>query len=108
MATSQDFACYVPGPQVSGRYLLHLFRRMGDEWSRLAAGSTHQTIYMPIFKKLKMMLPPMARQLAAADMLDAADGAGDALDMHLGKLRELRAGLTDDLLTGRVRTVSHD
>ena len=44
MATSQDFANYICGSTLHNRYLMHLFRYMQPEWSRLMAGSTHNTI----------------------------------------------------------------
>ena len=52
MATSQDFANYVCGSRLNNRYLMHLFRFMSAEWKRVMAGSTHNTIYMPIFQSL--------------------------------------------------------
>ena len=50
MATSQDFANYICGEKLDPRYLVQLFRNMGYEWERQKQGSTHKTIYMPIFK----------------------------------------------------------
>jgi len=103
MATSQDFACYVCGPQVVNRYLLHLFRYMQNVWRSLAGGSTHQTVYMPVFENLQVLLPPVAEQARIADALDAADLALDSLRLVEVKQRALKQGLADDLLTGRVR-----
>ncbi len=102
MATSQDFACYVCGPHVVNRYLLHLFRNMQSVWRSLASGSTHQTVYMPIFESLQILLPPVAEQTRIADALDAADQALDSLRSVEAKQRNLKQGLMDDLLTGRV------
>ena len=55
MATSQDFANYVCGERVHNHYLVHLFRFMAPEWKRLMAGSTHNSIYMPVFQKLQVL-----------------------------------------------------
>jgi type I restriction enzyme S subunit len=103
MATSQDFACYICGPDVVNRYLLHLFRHMQSVWRSLASGSTHQTVYMPIFERLQVLLPPVAEQIRIADALDAADQALDSLRSVGAKQRNLKRGLMHDLLTGRVR-----
>lgn len=103
MATSQDFACYICGPEVLNRYLLHLFRQMQSVWRSLASGSTHQTVYMPIFERLQVLLPPVEEQIRIADALDAADQALDSLRSVGAKQRNLKGGLMDDLLTGRVR-----
>lgn len=103
MATSQDFACYVCGPQVVNRYLLHLFRYMHNVWRALASGSTHQTVYMPVFENLQILLPPIAEQAWIADVLDAADLALDSLRSVEAKQRTIKQALIGDLLTGRVR-----
>lgn len=73
MATSQDFANYVCGPTLNNRYLMHLFRSMKSEWKRLMAGSTHKTIYMPIFNDLQILLPPLEEQRSIADIMDGID-----------------------------------
>lgn len=62
MATSQDFANWVCGNDVLPEYLVYVFRSMNQEFSRLMQGSTHQTIYMPDIRSLKMPLPPLSEQ----------------------------------------------
>lgn len=69
MATSQDFACYICGPQVHNHFLVYLFRSMAAEWKKLMAGSTHNTVYIPVFRDLRVALPPMAEQYALAEVL---------------------------------------
>lgn len=103
MATSQDFACYVPGPFLSSRYLLQLFRYMQHVWSALSSGSTHQTVYMPTFERLQILLPPRDEQDRIADAVEPFDVATWRLDDQLGQLETLKSGLLQDLLTGRVR-----
>jgi type I restriction enzyme S subunit len=107
MATSQDFACYICGPQVINRYLLHLFRFMTNVWRLLASGSTHQTVYMPIFESLQILLPPVVEQIQIADALDAFDSALDSMTLTQRKYETIKQGMTTDLLTGRVRVGSH-
>lgn len=106
MATSQDFACFTPSREVHTPYLLHLFRFMQPEWRRLSAGSTHQTIYMPVFRGLQVLLPPIVEQRWIADCLDGADESTACETRAMNELRKLRTGLADDLLSGRVRTVA--
>src|SRR5690606_19531046 len=69
MATSQDFACYICGPKVHNYYLVYLFRYMQTEWRRYMAGSTHNTVYMPVFRSLRVPLPPRIEQEAIAEVL---------------------------------------
>lgn len=98
MATSQDFACFLPSEHVETRYLLHLFKCMAPEWRRLSAGSTHQTIYMPIFKRLQVLLPPSKEQRRIAEILDTIDEAIQASERVIEKRRELLRGLQQRLL----------
>lgn len=107
MATSQDFACFPPQPSILlPRYLLHLFRHMAPVWSRLAAGSTHQTIYMPIFRRLEVAVPPLPSQRVIVKALDDLQLRIDGEVRYRARLHEVRQGLADDLLSGRVRTAN--
>jgi type I restriction enzyme S subunit len=103
MATSQDFANYVCGPRLHNRYLMQVFRYMRGEWQRLMAGSTHQTIYMPVFRDLQILLPPIEEQEKIADIAELMDSRHSAESEQLGALRTLKSGLLSVLLTGEVR-----
>ena len=74
MATSQDFANYICGSSLHNHFLVYLFRSMRPTWQRLMAGSIHNTIYMPTFRALKIVFPPLAEQRAIAE----AEAVGDA------------------------------
>jgi type I restriction enzyme, S subunit len=103
MATSQDFANYVCGRRVHNHYLRHLFRFMGPEWNRLMAGSTHNSIYMPVFQHLKILLPPIGQQRAIAEALSDADTHIESLENLLAKKRKVWAGSMGELLSGKRR-----
>ncbi|MDK2759878.1 MAG: restriction endonuclease subunit S [Sphingopyxis sp.] len=103
MATSQDFANWVCGTKLSPRYLVQVFRHMSREWDRLQEGSTHQTIYMPVFKKLQILLPPMVEQEKIADAGEAFDLRIEAEQRKLDELTNVRAALAQELLSGRLR-----
>ena len=103
MATSQDFANWVCGPTLVPAYLVQVFRHMEREWDRLQEGSTHQTIYMPVFKKLQILLPSTTEQQEIADV-------GEAFDIRIAEERETgkvltqyRDALAHELLSGRLR-----
>lgn len=103
MATSQDFANWVCGPKICPRYLVQVFRHMRREWDRLQEGSTHQTIYMPVFKKLQILLPSTDEQTKIADAGDAFDMRIEAEQAKLAELANVRAALAQELLSGRLR-----
>jgi len=103
MATSQDFANYVCGPNLCNRYLTHLFRYMAPEWKRLMAGSTHNTVYMPVFQGLQVLLPPVYEQEAIAEALGDTDALIESLEQLLTKKRHLKQGAMQELLSGTKR-----
>jgi type I restriction enzyme S subunit len=103
MSTSQDFANYVCGPRVHSRYLMHLLRFMQTEWARLMAGSTHQTIYMPVFRDLQVLLPEIREQERIAEVADAAEARIQAERDSLVPMRAVKTSLASELLSGTKR-----
>ena len=103
MATSQDFACYVCGSEVHNHFLRHLFLFMQPEWIRLMAGSTHNTIYMPVFRELQILLPPEPEQKSIAEALGDVDQEIAALDRLIAKKRDIKQATMQKLLTGETR-----
>ncbi|MGI5326678.1 restriction endonuclease subunit S [Actinomadura nitritigenes] len=89
MATSQDFATWTCGPRLLPRYLLHALRAMQPDLQRLAAGSTHKTIYMPEIEGLCIPVPPLEEQRRIADFLDVVTVRLN----HLSSLRERQMDL---------------
>lgn len=79
MATSQDFANYICGPRLHNEFLAYLFRSMQTVWQSLMAGSTHNTIYMPAFKRLMIVVPLLDEQHEIATALSDVDAATDSL-----------------------------
>ncbi|MYD85843.1 MAG: hypothetical protein F4023_11860 [Acidobacteria bacterium] len=103
MSTTQDFANYICGPRLHNRYLMQLFRHMQPEWRRLMAGSTHKTVYMPIFRQLQILLPPLSEQEEIANVLECLDDRIASETRQQAQLRELKAALMSVLLTGELR-----
>lgn len=103
MATSQDFACYVCGPEVHNFYLALLLRSMRAEWKKLMAGSIHNTVYMPVFKSLAVDLPPHDEQVAIANAMRDVERTIDSLEQLLTKKRQIKQGAMQELLTGKRR-----
>jgi type I restriction enzyme S subunit len=103
MATSQDFANWICGSTLLPTYLVQVFRHMGREWDRLQEGSTHQTIYMPVFKRLQILQPPISEQRMIADIGEAFDARMTHERLTRTALIENRAALAQELLSGRIR-----
>jgi type I restriction enzyme S subunit len=103
MATSQDFANYICGERLHNHYLVHLFRYMSPEWKRLMAGSTHNSIYMPVFRDLQILLPSLNEQETIAEALNNADDLIESLERLIAKKRILKKGVMQQLLIGKQR-----
>jgi len=103
MTTSQHFANWVCGVDLDPRYLLQVFRHMQREWERLKAGSVLPDIYMPTFKKLQVLLPPLEEQRAIAEIGESFDRRIRAEKAYLAELRAFKDGLAGELLSGRLR-----
>jgi type I restriction enzyme, S subunit len=73
MATSQDFANWICGPDLDYRYLKYALIAEGDALLNFASGSVHQTIYFPELKSFHIAAPEMPEQRAIADILSALD-----------------------------------
>lgn len=99
MATSQDFANYVCGPRLHNLYLLHLLRFLQPEWNRLMAGSTHNTIYMPVFEGLQVLLPPIPEQRKIAAILSSVDDAIESTQAVIDQLGVVKKAMMAELLT---------
>ena len=103
MCTSQHFANWVCGPKLLPEYLQQVFRHMQREWQRLVAGSVLPDIYMPTFKRLQILLPPVKEQERIAEMGASFDLRIEREQDELVRLREVRAALAQELLSGRLR-----
>lgn len=73
MATSQDFVNWVCGPDLLPEYLYEAFRASKAAFDKEKQGTTHKTIYMPVVRQFKVLLPPLSEQKRIADILDKAD-----------------------------------
>lgn len=106
MATSQDFWNWVCGPRLSPDFLLWVFRGMRQEFRRLMAGSTHQTIYQPVAASIQIPLPPLDEQRRIADYLDEQTSKIDALiektQQFIEVSKERRAALITAAVMGQI------
>ena len=106
MATTQDFANWVCGPDLIPEFLLSALRGMKGEFDRLMMGSTHQTIYMPDIAKLALAVPSLQEQAAIIALLDRETAKIDALvgeaETAITLLQERRSALISAAVTGKI------
>lgn len=107
MASSQDFADWVPDESLDSFYLLYSLRSMDMVFKQLQMGSTHKTIYMPDIMKLAVAYPPLEEQRQIVNHLDAItdeiDFLIEAKQSMADKLREYRRSLISEAVTGKFK-----
>tara|TARA_R110002012_G_scaffold78665_1_gene200361 strand:- start:7341 stop:8576 length:1236 start_codon:yes stop_codon:yes gene_type:complete len=103
MAVSQHFIAWLCSQKISGDYLYFWLQKMKPKFESIAIGSTIKTIGLPFFKTLKITVPPRPEQEIITSRLVAARKKQHMNEVELVKLKKQKAGLMDDLLTGRVR-----
>ena len=106
MATTQDFANWICGPRLTPDYLWWAFQAMRPEFDRLMMGSTHQTIYMPDLRQIKVPLPSIEEQARINNFLENKTSGWDskqsALLRSIARLQEYRQALITAAVTGQL------
>jgi type I restriction enzyme S subunit len=93
--------------RVFNDFLKHELMSTGfqSQLAQNATGTTAKGIQQAKFMKLLVPLPPFSEQVAVAEALDAHDVRIRAEEAYRDKLVQVKRGLMEDLLTGRVRVV---
>lgn len=94
--------------EVSPDYLFWYLRQLSASgyFSRTAHGTTVPRLLKPDIMSTPIHLPPINDQAMLVDPLITLMARLAALRRELNKLRQLRQGLADDLLSGRLATVT--
>ncbi len=105
MAVSQHFIAWKcnESKKLHHWYLYYWLRLNAREFERQAVGSTIKTIGLPFFKKLKILLPPLAEQKKIAEILSTWDDAIQTTEKLIECSRLQKKALMQQLLTGKKR-----
>jgi type I restriction enzyme S subunit len=106
---STEFVVLIPSENVEREFLKQVFLspHMTDEMTYRATGTTgsHQRIAPTTFAALRISLPAQEEQQVIAAVLGDMDAEIQALDTRLEKARQVKEGMMQNLLTGRIRLV---
>ena len=93
--------------KADGLYMAYYFRsREGRELLKsLAQGATRYNLSKTALLKVELPLPPLPEQSAIATILADMDAEIVALETKLAKVRQIKQGMMQELLTGRIRLV---
>jgi type I restriction enzyme S subunit len=103
MAVSQHFIAWRCSERLNNLFLYFKLQHMKPTFEAIALGSTVKTIGLDYFRKLRISVPARSEQDKAAEVMMAAEADVRSEQVELEKMRLLKSGLMDDLLTGRVR-----
>lgn len=88
-------------------YFLHFYTNseyfLNDIYQKVT-GSAQYNLSTADIKRSKILLPPLQEQIKIAEILSSVDEEIKKVDQEIKKTGELKKGLMQDLLSGKVRT----
>lgn len=97
MATSQDFANWICGPDLEPGFLVHALRYSRPFLLQVASGAIHKTIYMNVLEDLRLFCPDKQEQRRIAAQLDSQlstiDSARQAATRRVKAAADMEAAL---------------
>lgn len=106
MATNQGFKNFLCGDNSDNEFLYYLLSNLTDRFISLCSGSTFLEISTTQVRSFNVAVPPKLEQTAIATILSDMDEELQALEQQLSKTRQLKQGMMQQLLTGKVRLVT--
>ena len=101
-----DILVMRPNPnRLWGPFLSYLIRYDEPQVLKLVSGSTVFHLYAADMRRFECSAPSVPEQTAIATTLSDMDAEISALDARLAKTRQLKQGMAQALLTGRIRLV---
>jgi type I restriction enzyme S subunit len=73
----------------------------------MKAGTTVESIELSWLKRFAVQLPNMEEQTAIATVLSDMDTEIESLESKLAKAREIKQGMMQELLTGKIRLIEN-
>lgn len=84
-------------------YLYHWLINFESQWEKFSKGSTFDSINSDELRTIQLVLPSNEEQTAIATILSDMDTEIQALEQRLGKTRQIKQGMMQELLTGKTR-----
>lgn len=104
LSTNQSIAGILPSPEHDPDFLYYNLDMRYDELRGESAGDGGRGgLNLTIINRLEVLLPPHDEQVAIAEVIGDADDEIEALERRLESARAVKAGMMQELLTGRTR-----
>lgn len=95
-------------PSCHGKFLFYTIHYFRSHFLSQAVGSTVKSLRLPMFQKMKLILPTKEEQQKIASTLSAADREIETLQQQLAHLKQEKKALMQQLLTGKRRVKLED
>jgi type I restriction enzyme S subunit len=106
LCTNQSIAAILPNPTYVSEYLYYNLDSRYEELRELSAGDGGRGgLNLTIIRSLVVPFPDLPEQTAIANTLRDIDAEIAAQEARLAKTRQLKQGMMQELLTGRIRLV---
>ncbi|TCN86839.1 restriction endonuclease subunit S [Shewanella fodinae] len=105
MTTNQGFKNFICGPELDNEFLFYLLGSLKDRFLALCSGSTFLEISTSQVRNFSVVAPDKSEQTAIATILSDMDEEIQALEQRLGKTRQIKQGMMQELLTGKTRLI---
>ena len=106
LCSNQSIAAIFPSESHDSKFLFYLMDTKYKELRDLSdGGGGRGGLNLTIIKSVEVKMPDVDEQRAISSILWAIDDELDSLVAYLSKMRELKRGMMQDLLTGKVRLV---
>ncbi|MCF8111656.1 MAG: restriction endonuclease subunit S [Desulfobacteraceae bacterium] len=105
VAINQDLKAIFLNNFVVPEYVFHWFRFSVEKLEELGSGSTVKGLSLSDLKSIKFMVPHIDEQSAIASVLSDMDAEIEVLERRREKAKQIKQGMMQQLLTGRVRLI---
>jgi len=106
LCTNQSIAAIFPNTTCFHDYLFYNLENRYDELRELSSGDGGRGgLNLTLLKNLYLPIPLFAEQQAIADILSDMDAELEALEARYAKVRDMKTGMMQELLTGKTRLV---
>jgi type I restriction enzyme, S subunit len=106
LCTNQSIAAIFPNSNFVSRFLYYNFDSRYNELRELSAGDGGRGgLNLRIIRQVTVPFPSFEEQSAIAAVLSDMDAEITALEAKLNKARQVKQGMMQELLTGRIRLV---
>ncbi|MBL8868910.1 MAG: restriction endonuclease subunit S [Planctomycetaceae bacterium] len=105
--TNQSCMAVYPNSRLTQKYLFHYYVYRGDELAlKYCQGTKQQSYTAGLVRLLPIELPPTTdEQNSITEFLSSMDAEIELLECKLAKARQIKQGMMQELLTGRIRLV---